>query len=207
MSAYKSRILASILAALLSSSATGAAVVPDRLPNTLIDTLAAKAYKSRQMTSDAQSQHWLSVMQSRLAPFISQSEHPDLLERIRLEAALAGLSAELVLALIQVESAFDTNAISSAGAQGLMQIMPFWKEVIGRPEDDLFDSGLNLRYGCTILAHYLEIEKGDLTRALARYNGSLGQTWYSERVMKVWATRWRPPSALGSNSLTRNSQK
>nr|WP_298416227.1 lytic transglycosylase domain-containing protein [uncultured Halomonas sp.] len=159
------------------------------------------------MTSDAQSQHWLSVMQSRLAPFISQSEHPDLLERIRLEAALAGLSAELVLALIQVESAFDTNAISSAGAQGLMQIMPFWKEVIGRPEDDLFDSGLNLRYGCTILAHYLEIEKGDLTRALARYNGSLGQTWYSERVMQAWATRWRPPSALGSNSLTRNSQK
>ncbi len=207
MSAYKSRILASILAALLSSSATGAAVVPDRLPNTLIDTLAAKAYKSRQMTSDAQSQHWLSVMQSRLAPFISQSEHPNLLERIRLEAALAGLSAELVLALIQVESAFDTNAISSAGAQGLMQIMPFWKEVIGRPEDDLFDSGLNLRYGCTILAHYLEIEKGDLTRALARYNGSLGQTWYSERVMKAWATRWRPPSALGSNSLTRNSQE
>ncbi|WP_082140344.1 lytic transglycosylase domain-containing protein [Halomonas sp. PR-M31] len=159
------------------------------------------------MTSDAQSQHWLSVMQSRLAPFISQSEHPNLLERIRLEAALAGLSAELVLALIQVESAFDTNAISSAGAQGLMQIMPFWKEVIGRPEDDLFDSGLNLRYGCTILAHYLEIEKGDLTRALARYNGSLGQTWYSERVMKAWATRWRPPSALGSNSLTRNSQE
>lgn len=179
-------------------------MVPDRLPPTLIDTLTTTAYKSRQMKPDAQSQHWLSVMQSRLALFIPQNEHPDLLERIRLEAALAGLPAELVLALIEMESAFDSLAISSAGAQGLMQIMPFWKEVIGRPEDDLLDPNLNLRYGCTILAHYIRVEGGDLTRALARYNGSLGQTWYPERVMQAWMTRWWAPPALESDHLAAN---
>lgn len=135
----------------------------------------------------------------RIAP--GNGQYPDLLDRVRLEAALAGLSPELVLALIQVESAFDPTAVSSAGAQGLMQIMPFWKEVIGRPEDDLFDAALNLRYGCTILAHYLRVEEGDLTRALARYNGSLGQTWYPERVMRAWSTRWRAPREWQGDTL------
>jgi soluble lytic murein transglycosylase-like protein len=71
-----------------------------------------------------------------------------------------------------------------------MQIMPFWIEEIGRPDDNLFDMRTNLRYGCTILAHYLKRERGDLTRALARYNGSLGKYWYPSRVASALQARW-----------------
>ncbi len=97
-----------------------------------------------------------------------------------------------MLALIQVESAFRVEAVSSAGAVGLMQIMPFWIRELGLPADDLKDPWRNLRYGCTILAHYLAVERGDFTRALARYNGSLGKTWYPERVMRAWQRHSAP---------------
>jgi soluble lytic murein transglycosylase-like protein len=89
-----------------------------------------------------------------------------------------------------VESNFDRFAISSAGARGLMQVMPFWLDEIGRPDDDLFDIETNLRFGCTILRHYLDRERGDRVRALARYNGSLGQTWYPQRVFTALSQRW-----------------
>ena len=102
----------------------------------------------------------------------------------------ARLPPELVLALIQVESRFDRFAISSAGAQGLMQIMPFWLKQIGRPGDNLFKSTTNLRMGCTILRYYLDKEKGDMTRALARYNGSLGSHVYPNLVYSALRTRW-----------------
>ena len=137
------------------------------------------------------SRQWLSAMEPRLARFVSDPEtRMRLLERVYQEAQLAGLAPEIVLAVIQVESAFQKEAISSAGALGLMQIMPFWVAELGRPADDLFDPLLNLRYGCTILAHYLAVERGDLTRALARYNGSRGETWYPERVMQAWKRNW-----------------
>lgn len=150
--------------------------------------MTSRAQLSPQME---QQSAWLETMQPRLAPFLDEPETGlALLQRIRQEARLAGLSPQIVLAVIQVESAFKADAVSSAGALGLMQVMPFWKNVIGRPEDNLLDPGLNLRYGCTILAHYLQRENGDLTRALARYNGSLGKTWYPERVMRAWIDRW-----------------
>ncbi|APX95002.1 lytic murein transglycosylase [Halomonas sp. 1513] len=137
------------------------------------------------------SRQWLSAMEPRLARFVSDPEtRMRLLERVYQEAQLAGLAPEIVLAVIQVESAFQKEAVSSAGALGLMQIMPFWVAELGRPADDLFDPLLNLRYGCTILAHYLAVERGDLTRALARYNGSRGETWYPERVMRAWKRNW-----------------
>ncbi len=94
------------------------------------------------------------------------------------------------MAVIQVESAFRADAVSSAGATGLMQIMPFWVAELGLPIDDLKDPWRNLRYGCTILAHYLAVENGDMTRALARYNGSLGNTWYPERIMHTLSKHW-----------------
>ena len=106
-------------------------------------------------------------------------------------ASRAGLEPEIVLALIEVESHFDPYAVSRVGAQGLMQVMPFWKKEIGRPDDNLIDTDTNLRYGCTILKHYLKREKGRLADALARYNGSYGQYWYSERVLLAWEKRWR----------------
>jgi len=114
-----------------------------------------------------------------------------LLKLIHREASRAGLSPEIVLALIEVESHFDSYAVSSAGGEGMMQVMPFWKHEIGRPEDNLINIQTNLRYGCTILKYYLDREKGRLADALARYNGSYGQYWYSERVLDTWAKRWR----------------
>lgn len=134
---------------------------------------------------------WLKDMSSRLSPFIKDPGlRVKLLRMIYLEAHRASLKPELVLAVIETESSFKRFAISSSGAQGLMQVMPFWKEVIGRTSDNLTHIHTNLRYGCTILSYYLKKERGNLTRALARYNGSLGQTWYAERVMKNWRKNW-----------------
>ena len=88
------------------------------------------------------------------------------------------------------DSFADRFAISHAGARGLMQVMPFWLDEIGRSDDDLFDIRTNLRMGCTILRHYLDRERGNRTRALARYNGSVGKTWYPQRVYKALSKRW-----------------
>lgn len=137
-------------------------------------------------------QVWLAAMSTPLSRWIKDpEERMELLTLIHAEATRANLEPGLVLALIQVESAFDCYAVSYAGARGLMQVMPFWKKEIGREEDSLLECPTNLRYGTTILAHYLEIEKGSLIRALARYNGSRGQTWYPKRVLTYWHQYWR----------------
>lgn len=134
---------------------------------------------------------WLTDMSARLAKIIRDPEQRlALLRGVHREAKAANLAPELVLALIQVESYFDRFAISSVGAQGLMQVMPFWKNEIGRPSDNLTDLDTNLRYGCQILQFYLQREKGNMRRALARYNGSLGKNWYPDRVFRAWRSRW-----------------
>lgn len=136
-------------------------------------------------------------MDRPLATFMPEAKaRTQLLERVYREARLAGLPPALVLALIEVESAFRPTAVSSAGAVGLMQIMPFWIAELGLAADDLKAPSRNLRYGCTILAHYLAKENGDFTRALARYNGSLGKTRYPELVLNAWQGRWYLPSSL-----------
>lgn len=188
-------VLVAMAVSLLPAQPHAAARVPVDVPGTLIDTL--KAVTATDATTSARAAAgWIDRMQVRLASrFPDARMRRDLLARIRAEARLAGLAPEIVLAVIQVESAFKADAVSPAGARGLMQVMPFWKRVIGRADDDLLDPGTNLRYGCTILAHYLRLENGDLTRALARYNGSLGETWYPERVMHAWVEKWLAPSA------------
>ena len=134
---------------------------------------------------------WLSEMSRRLERKIPNQEYRiDLLRSIHYEATRAGIDPQLVLGLMQVESGFRKYAVSSAGARGYMQVMPFWVKVIGRPEDSLFDLRTNLRYGCTILRHYLDIEKGDLYRALGRYNGSLGRPEYPNMVRAAWHNQW-----------------
>jgi len=134
---------------------------------------------------------WLTDMSARLA---RQVRDPDerirILTRVHYEASRAELAPELVLALIEVESNFDTYAVSRAGALGLMQIMPFWKNEIGRPDDNLIRLDTNLRYGCTILKFYIEKEKGDLRRALGRYNGSLGRRKYPNKVIDKLTKKW-----------------
>jgi len=134
---------------------------------------------------------WLSDMSGRLENYIPDADQRiGLLKSIHYEAKRVNLPPELVLAVIHVESLFNRWAISSVGAQGLMQVMPFWLKEIGHENDSLFDIKTNLRLGCTILKHYLDKEKGDLTRALARYNGSLGKAKYPNKVLTQLQNRW-----------------
>jgi soluble lytic murein transglycosylase-like protein len=117
----------------------------------------------------------------------------DFLKSVHYEATRAGLDPHLVLGLIQVESGFKKYAVSQVGARGYMQVMPFWVKSIGNREDNLFHLRTNLRYGCTILRYYVDIEKGDLYRALGRYNGSLGKPEYPNLVKAAWQRNWLPP--------------
>jgi soluble lytic murein transglycosylase-like protein len=139
-------------------------------------------------------QVWLMTMQQPLGRFIkSPEERLELLTMIHKEATRAEVPPDLVLALIEIESHFKRFAISRVGAQGMMQVMPFWKNEIGRPEDNLTDVATNLRYGCTILKFYIDREDGRLAPALARYNGSYGRRIYSDKVLKVWDKHWYGP--------------
>ena len=136
---------------------------------------------------------WLADMSARLRRRIpDKQERLDLLRMVHAEARRADLSPELVLAVIQVESNFDRFAISVVGARGLMQIMPFWLVELGRPDDNLFDVHTNLRFGTTILRYYLDKENGHESRALARYNGSLGSNRYPTLVYNALRERWYP---------------
>ena len=138
---------------------------------------------------------WLAAMSPRLEKRIPNREYRlDLLRSVHYEATRAGLDPQLVLGLMQVESGFRKYAVSSAGARGYMQVMPFWTQLIGTPDSNLFHMRTNLRFGCTILRHYLNIEKGDLFRALGRYNGSLGRAEYPNLVRGAWENNWSYPS-------------
>ncbi len=134
---------------------------------------------------------WLADMSRRLERQVKDpDERMRILTRVHYEASIVDLQPELVLAVIEVESNFDTYAVSVAGALGLMQIMPFWRDEIGRPDDNLIHLETNLRYGCTILKFYLDKENGDLRRALGRYNGSLGQRKYPNKVIEKLSGKW-----------------
>ena len=142
--------------------------------------------------SDTEARAWLDVMSRRLAPRMpDRTRREEFLITVHYEAKRAGLDPQLVLGLIQVESNFHKYAVSRAGARGYMQVMPFWVKLIGNGEHNLFHLRTNLRYGCVILRHYVDIEKGDLYRALGRYNGSLGQPEYPNMVHRAWQRTWR----------------
>lgn len=167
------------------------AAVPQPPDDRLRALLHEAVTSSDSFTDRFEAEVWLMDMSQRLAHLVPDHEQRlYLLKTIHYEATRAGLPPELVLAVIQVESYFDRWAISSAGAQGLMQIMPFWLAEIGRPEDNLFHIQTNLRMGCTILKYYLDMENGDLTRALGRYNGSLGKFKYPTKVYEALRARW-----------------
>ena len=165
-----------------------AAEVPD--PE-LREALKAAANASPSFTDRFDAEVWLTDMSTRLARQMPDPEERiELLQLVHLEAARVELPPELILAVIDVESNFDRYAISVADARGLMQIMPFWKEEIGRPGDNLLHTSTNLRYGCTILRHYYDKENGDLRRALGRYNGSLGKRKYPNMVIDKLSKKW-----------------
>lgn len=144
--------------------------------------------------SEAEARAWLTVMSARLAKRMpDRVAREEFLVTVHYEAKRAGLDPQLVLGLIQVESAFRKYAVSSASARGYMQVMPFWVNLIGGGEQNLFHLRTNLRFGCVILRHYLDIEKGDLFRALGRYNGSLGRAQYPNTVLAAWRGFWSYP--------------
>ncbi|HWT28036.1 MAG TPA: lytic transglycosylase domain-containing protein [Methylophilaceae bacterium] len=148
--------------------------------------------------NDPEAMKWLQEMSRRLEKRMPDPVmREDFLRTVHYEATRAGLDPQLVLGLIQVESGFKKYAVSSVGARGFMQVMPFWVRSIGNPDHNLFHLRLNLRYGCTILRHYLDIERGDLYRALGRYNGSLGKPQYPNLVVGAWRKNWNyGPTAI-----------
>jgi len=146
---------------------------------------------------DLDTRAWVRAMTPRvLRRFADEDGARQFLMMVRYESMRAGLDAHLVLAVIDVESKFRKYAVSRAGARGLMQVMPFWVKELGEPGagQNLFHERTNLRYGCTILRHYLDRERGNLANALGRYNGSLGQAEYPERVFRALRESW----ALGA---------
>ena len=134
---------------------------------------------------------WLNIMDHNIKKYFpDEQKRQEFLKIVYQEATIAGLPPELVLAVIHTESGFKRTALSRAGALGYMQIMYFWLEELKRPDDNLFHTQTNIRFGCTILAHYLKIEKGNLNRALGRYNGSLGRMKYPNKVLGYWRHYW-----------------
>ena len=154
-------------------------------------SVADRASPRLTFASQTEGAAWLAEMSKRLAKYIPDDiARQDLLVTVQYEATRAGLDPQLVLGVIQVESKFRKYAVSKAGARGYMQVMPFWTRLIGDGNQNLFNLRTNLRYGCTILRHYLTIERGDTSRALARYNGTLGKSRYPENVLKALAGNW-----------------
>ncbi len=177
---------------LLAFSAPVVAAVQER-PDAADRVLLSQAITTAESFDDRfDAEVWLTDMANRLRRWdeVPVEERILILKTVHQEAAHAGLAPELVLSVIHVESNFDRFAISSAGARGLMQVMPFWLDELNRPDDDLFDIRTNIRFGCTILRHYLDRERGNHSRALARYNGSVGKTWYPMRVFEAMRKRW-----------------
>jgi soluble lytic murein transglycosylase-like protein len=149
---------------------------------------------------------WYTMMEPRLRRMIKdRAERLELLKNVYCEAHREGeqrLPPGLVMAVIDVESRFDRWAVSSAGAVGLMQVMPFWPEQLGMRRHELTQTSANIKMGCAILRHYLKRERNNVNKALARYNGSVGQRVYSDLVIVRW-TKWNGADDLG---ITRERQ-
>jgi len=195
---FRYALFALLLAA--QTAAHAGAQAEEKLSHS-VQTSMASAIADRSATrligEPALVQAWLAEMSTRLASRMPDAEQRrEFLTTVQYESSRAGLDPQLVLAVINHESAFRKYAISSASARGYMQVMPFWVRLIGTADHNLFHLRTNLRYGCTILRHYLDIEKGDVVRALARYNGSLGRFEYPNVVLGMQENRWKwqPPT-------------
>jgi len=154
--------------------------------------VAVRAPAQLHFRSEDDAKRWLETMDKRLEKRIpDRKQRLEVLRTVQYEATRARLDPQLVLGIIEVESGFRKYAVSTAGARGYMQVMPFWMKVIGSPRDDLFKLRTNIAYGCVILRHYVDMENGDYFRALMRYNGSLGSAKYPRLVLAAWKGRWK----------------
>lgn len=183
-------LLAGLATAMLAGLSARAEDSPQPIDAVLRASLIKAVNETDSFPDRYDAEVWLLDMSRRLEKRVPDTKFRlELLRHAHYEATRAGLSPELVLAVIDIESAFNPYAISIVGARGLMQVMPFWLKEIGRPGDSLFRVQTNLRYGCTILKHYLDREKGNLNLALRRYNGTREST-YSVKVDRLLRTRW-----------------
>jgi soluble lytic murein transglycosylase-like protein len=204
VSTIRALLLACVMTAASSTAFAGAQIyepLSASVRAALHKAISDQAVPYLAFQTEAEARSWLTVMSARLAKRMpEQVAREEFLVTVHYEAKRAGLDPQLVLGLIQVESAFRKYAVSSAGARGYMQVMPFWVKLIGGAESDhnLFHLRTNLRYGCTILRHYLDIENGDLFRALGRYNGSLGRAPYPNSVLEAWTGHWSYPVRAAS---------
>jgi len=187
--------LVAISSAMFPIAARAGAQVEEKLAPSVVVGLARAVADNpvpRDYLNRADVRAWITQMSPRLAShFPDDDARTDFLATVHYEATRAGLDPQLVLGVIHHESDFRKYAISSADARGFMQVMPFWVRLIGKADQNLFQLRTNLRYGCTILRYYLDAEKGDVFRALGRYNGSLGQPDYPMAVMAAMK-RYQP---------------
>jgi len=188
-------VLLVLVEALVSTNSYAGSQLEEPLSNSvkamMQRSISDKAAPKLVFATPEEGDAWLNEMSQRLKKRITNDTYrEDLLRTVHYEATRAGLDPQMVLGLIHVESGFKKYAVSSVGARGFMQIMPFWSRAIGAKDHNLFLLRTNLRYGCTILRHYLDIERGDLYRALGRYNGSLGRPEYPNLVLGAWRKHW-----------------
>ncbi|MCK7598438.1 lytic transglycosylase domain-containing protein [Microbulbifer sp. CAU 1566] len=187
-----SRLLLLCLTSLLLLASANASAQAKEVDPLLLQALKTAVTEADSFVDRYDAEVWLMAKSQPLARYIKDpEERMHVLKAIHREATRAELQPEIVLAVIQIESAFNPYAVSRVGAQGMMQVMPFWKKELGRPEDNLINMDTNLRYGCTILKHYIKKAKGNMPNALAYYNGSYGRHTYSRKVLDAWVERWR----------------
>jgi len=180
-------------AALLPALALAcAAAQADQQKDPELRAVVARAIEQSECFEDRyESAVWYTMMEPRLRKIVKdEEERLEILKHVICETQREGevrLPPGLVMAVIHVESRFDRWAVSSAGAVGLMQVMPFWPEELGMKRSELVRIGPNIRMGCAILRFYLKKERNSVTRALARYNGSVGRRTYSDLVLNQWS--------------------
>ena len=189
---YRALVVGLLLLIGLIPSPASAAKSAQQLDTQLLDRLADAMAKQAPESDLFDAQVWLVATDTRLQRYVKDADsRVRILRSVYTQATDKDIEPDLVLAVMHVESFFDPYAISRVGAQGLMQVMPFWRKELGRDQDNLTHIETNIRYGTTILAYYIERSEGDLVDALARYNGSRGRLKYPELVVDRWRRFWQ----------------
>jgi soluble lytic murein transglycosylase-like protein len=193
-----------LLLALVGLGATYSAVADQQRDPELKGVVARAIAQAECFTDQYDSAVWYTLMEPRLRSIVAdRNERLDILKQVYCETHRRGetrLPPGLVMSVIDIESRFNRWAVSSAGAVGLMQVMPFWPEQLGMRRYELVHVAPNIRMGCAILRFYLNYEHNDVRRALARYNGSVGRRNYPDLVVSRWS-RWNGADDLGFKPL------
>ncbi len=200
-------LLDGLRAALLAAGVllSGAAAADAQRDPELRDVVQRAISQAECFTDQYDSAVWYTLMEPRLRQIVKEhDERMEILKQVYCETHRAGetrLPPGLVMAVMDIESRFDRWAVSSAGAVGLMQVMPFWPERLGIKRYELIHTGPNIHMGCAILRYYLRYERNDVRKALARYNGSIGRRGYPDMVITRW-TKWNGADDLGFPTAT-----